>query len=106
MRRMALKATGVAVGTGMMMLGTAMPASASVTGDYIGTSIAIRSGPSVGSARLGYGSQGQTVRADCYSRGDVVGDSDIWIHHRNLRTNVLGYSAAQYIRLNGSIPQC
>jgi uncharacterized protein YraI len=95
--KVAVMAASVAVCTAA----AAQPALATASGDYYGSGVSIRTGPTTSNTILGYGYAGQGVRIDCYAQGTWVGVSNVWYHHRNVTTQVLGYSAAEYIWRNG-----
>jgi hypothetical protein len=78
-----------------------------VSGDYRVAGVYIRSCPSTSCTARGLGYPGQDARIDCFRQGTSVSGNDLWLHHRNVRTGVLGYSADFYMRHGTlNVPRC
>lgn len=88
----------------------AQPSVQVVSGDYRVAGVHIRACPNVSSASChsrGLGYPGQGARIDCFRQGTSVGGNDLWLHHRNVSTGVLGYSADYYMRHGTlNVPRC
>ena len=92
---------GAVAGSAALVLTFASPAGATLTGDYNTSGVNIRSTPN--GTILGQGNPGDGVRIDCTSTVSGV----LWYHHRNVATQVLGYSQASLInRQAGPLPTC
>jgi hypothetical protein len=79
----------------------------SVSGDYRVSGVYIRSCPFTSCTALGLGYPGQGARIDCFRTGTDVNGNNLWLHHRNVTTGVLGYSADFYMRHGTlNIPRC
>ena len=79
----------------------------SVSGDYRVSGVYIRTCASTSCTALGLGYPGQGARIDCFRQGTTVGGNNLWLHHRNVTTGVLGYSADYYMRHGDlNIPRC
>ncbi|HVD14448.1 MAG TPA: hypothetical protein VNK73_08345 [Actinomycetota bacterium] len=96
--------------TALLVLGLmagAIPAYASVNGDYGGSGIRIRTGPSTSRTVVGLGYRGQGATIYCITSGTSVGGNPWWLRHRNKTTGVTGYSADYYMtRPDASLPGC
>jgi hypothetical protein len=78
-----------------------------VSGDYRVAGVYIRTCPYTSCTALGLGYPGQGARIDCFRSGTSVNGNDLWLHHRNVTTGVLGYSADYYMRHGTlNIPRC
>lgn len=78
-----------------------------VSGDYRVSGVYIRSCPYTSCTALGLGYPGQGARIDCFRSGTSVNGNNLWLHHRNVTTGVLGYSADYYMRHGTlNIPRC
>lgn len=78
-----------------------------VSGDYRVSGVYIRTCPYTSCTALGLGYPGQGARIDCFRSGTSVGGNNLWLHHRNVTTGVLGYSADYYMRHGTlNIPRC
>jgi hypothetical protein len=69
-------------------------------GNYKGSGVKIRTGPSSSYTSVGLGYPGNGVCADFYTSGQNVGGDTTWAHHRNLSTGKIGYSADYYLTWN------
>jgi len=79
----------------------------SISGDYRVSGVYIRSCPFTSCTGLGLGYPGQGARIDCFRTGTDVNGNNLWLHHRNVTTGVLGYSADFYMRHGTlNIPRC
>jgi hypothetical protein len=79
----------------------------SISGDYRVSGVNIRTCASTSCTSLGLGYPGQGARIDCFRTGTDVSGNNLWLHHRNVTTGVLGYSADFYMRHGTlNIPRC
>jgi hypothetical protein len=86
---------------------TTRVAALAVTGDYRVAGVNIRTCASTSCTSVGLGYPGQGARIDCFRQGTTVHGNNLWLHHRNLTTGVVGYSADFYMRHGDlNIPRC
>jgi hypothetical protein len=79
----------------------------SVSGDYRVAGVNIRTCASTSCTSVGLGYPGQGARIDCFRTGTDVHGNNLWLHHRNLTTGKLGYSADYYMRHGDlNVPRC
>ncbi|SMC66652.1 hypothetical protein SAMN05660733_00925 [Lentzea albidocapillata] len=101
-------AVTVAALAGMTL--TAMPASAAVQRDYQVQGASIRASAHGDSTRVGLGYIGQGLTAYCGKFGPTGKGSTAvlyWIHHRNNRTGVTGWTAGGNVGgIIHNIPSC
>lgn len=78
-----------------------------VSGDYRVSGVNIRTCPYTSCTIVGLGYPGQGARIDCFRTGTDVNGNNLWLHHRNVTTGVLGYSADYYMRHGTlNVPRC
>jgi hypothetical protein len=86
---------------------TTRVAALAVDGNYRVAGVNIRTCASTSCTSLGLGYPGQGARIDCFRQGTTVHGNNLWLHHRNLTTGVVGYSADFYMRHGDlNIPRC
>lgn len=79
----------------------------SVSGDYRVAGVNIRTCASTSCTSVGLGYPGQGARIDCFRTGTDVNGNNLWLHHRNVTTGKLGYSADYYMSHGTlNIPRC
>lgn len=109
MKKLARSFTTVALAIALLML-AAGPVAASVSGDYAGDGVRIRTGPSTSRTVVGLGYRGQGATIYCFTRGTTVNGNPFWVRHRNRTTSVTGYSADYYMDwagpYGGSVESC
>ena len=98
---------GIVLAGGLASFGFAGSANAAQYGDYISNDVYIRSGPSTSYRADGQGYVGDGIYATCSQWGQNINGNSWWDYHRNLRTNVSGYSADYYTSINPlTLPDC
>jgi uncharacterized protein YraI len=90
-----------------MLLAMAVPAGASLNGDYGADGVRIRTGPSTSRTVVGLGYPGQGATLFCITTGTNINGDPFWLRNRNKATSVTGYSADYYMRWShGSLATC
>jgi hypothetical protein len=89
-------ATGVVTSALLLasMSTLAAPAMASnAKGDFTGSGVAIRQGPSQSFSRNGLGFPGQQQCTNFFTTGQSINGNTLWSHLKDIATGVTGYSS-------------
>jgi uncharacterized protein YraI len=90
-----------------LLLAAALPAVASLNGDYADSGVRIRTGPSTSRTVLGLGYPGQGATLYCITTGTNINGDPFWLRNRDQATGVTGYSADYYMSWShGSLATC
>lgn len=91
----AVAAAAVLVGSSAALASPALAANAK--GDFTGTGIAIRQGPSTSYSRNGLGYPGQQQCTNFFTTGQDIDGNYLWSHLKDIATGVTGYSTDVYL---------